>query len=414
MKKLKRYIIPVLVILMTNFLNAQELKIGDKILNTKVYKVLGDTLINQDMTDLTKNKIVILEFWELYCVPCIEGMKHLDELYNKFHDNIIIIGVFQKAYDKVIPFIKLHRYPFTFLFDSQKELSSFFPHNGIPHSVLIDKEGMVRAITHPNQITEEVIRNIIQNKEFNLVKAKKDYETDNENLLYGFSMNRTLAGESCAHSLQVNTKNYWNGIRDSTVIIHKYSFTGMTVMELYKLAYNLPKSRIESDKSLDWINSEIGNLFNVNFKCTSSSTSSDDCYRKLQSQLDIAFNLKSKIISNKISCYYITDIITNDSIIQILPASSNGYNKKIKSTTTEFKITSDKLPSEEFSNNLEECIRYPIVLSDKLKGICLKISMDIYNHNGNVDTWINEFRRHGIVMEKKKTEISFLKIEMNQ
>ena len=47
-----------------------------------------------DFAQLKGKKVVVLDFWSIYCASCIEEMPPLIEIYNEFQDKgLVIIGV---------------------------------------------------------------------------------------------------------------------------------------------------------------------------------------------------------------------------------------------------------------------------------------------------------------------------------
>ena len=56
---------------------------------------LGWTLFNETRETLSnyKGKVVVLDFWATYCPPCLEEIPHLNELKNKYGDELQIVGL---------------------------------------------------------------------------------------------------------------------------------------------------------------------------------------------------------------------------------------------------------------------------------------------------------------------------------
>ena len=56
---------------------------------------LGWTLFDRKTEKLSdyRGKVVVLDFWATYCPPCLEEIPHLNQLKNKYGDNLQIIGL---------------------------------------------------------------------------------------------------------------------------------------------------------------------------------------------------------------------------------------------------------------------------------------------------------------------------------
>src|SRR3990172_13183434 len=71
------------------------------------------------LTEQLKKGPVFLQFWALWCLPCKEEMKHLNELYKKYKDSgFVYIAVNQddpKSSSKVKSYIESKNYVMTVL-----------------------------------------------------------------------------------------------------------------------------------------------------------------------------------------------------------------------------------------------------------------------------------------------------------
>jgi len=103
-------------------------------------------------------KIVVLDLWATWCVPCIASFPAMQIMVEK-HPEVafLFIAVDEKAQDpltKVKDFIKKRNYPFTVLMDepvesdpSRHKITSTYKPNGIPAKYIIDKNGILRFTT---------------------------------------------------------------------------------------------------------------------------------------------------------------------------------------------------------------------------------------------------------------------------
>ena len=62
----------------------------------------------QKLSDL-KGKVVLIDFWATWCVPCVGGLPHVKELYEKYHDKgfeVFMVGDNDSSEDKWKEFIE--------------------------------------------------------------------------------------------------------------------------------------------------------------------------------------------------------------------------------------------------------------------------------------------------------------------
>jgi peroxiredoxin len=91
-----------------------------------------------------KGKIVLLNFWAIWCAPCKDEMPGLEVLHRQFRDKnfvLLTISVDYGGVKSVQEFINKHQYTFSVLLDPKCEVFDLFKANGIPTTFLVDKKG---------------------------------------------------------------------------------------------------------------------------------------------------------------------------------------------------------------------------------------------------------------------------------
>ena len=102
---------------------------------------------NKNEIDLVnyKGKLLILNFWATWCLPCKEEMPSLNRLQvNENFNNLKIfaINISQESKKKVDDFFKdLSIVNFEPYYDAPTTLAKIFSLRGVPTSILLDKDG---------------------------------------------------------------------------------------------------------------------------------------------------------------------------------------------------------------------------------------------------------------------------------
>jgi AhpC/TSA family. len=406
---------------------SQELKVGDKLLSDiKVQEINNGTLTDASFAQLTKEKIVIVEFWETSCGPCIDGLFHLKNIQEKFKNDLVVIGVSKLEYDKTVSFIKENQFPFHFLFEKQNELSMLFPHNKIPHSIVIDKKGIIQNITHPSFITEEVISDLLNNKINSLPQKSSSISEQNEDNLNGllvFNFKRSslddisyIQSEPVIKSVQFVYGYSSDSYRDTIEVVMKFKICRMNALGLYQIAYNnLSINRFIYPQSIKWINSYTpNNLFNLEYSISNLMPGSTF---KLQKQLDLLFDLHSTLIECDTTVLVLKQIMPNDSTIKIVQKrSSDKVDTYTEKTTSKYSYRSVNVDSEygneqDLARVLEGKFGIPVLCNNAYQDIKYQFKLNIINENKDLDVWLNCLKDYGIVLEKKKSKIAYVKIE---
>jgi thiol-disulfide isomerase/thioredoxin len=141
----------------------KPLKIGDKVPDILLENVFNYSSKSVRISDF-KGKLIILDFWNIACVPCLKGIDKMEHLQQMFGNKIQVLLVntlnslpeldrlyvseenkslgFPKS--SRIPIIRETKLPFVI---QPKAFSDLFPHPNEPHHVWIDSNGVVIALT---------------------------------------------------------------------------------------------------------------------------------------------------------------------------------------------------------------------------------------------------------------------------
>lgn len=139
---------------------------------------LGELVRRPDftLTDLDGNQrtisewdgqVLLVDFWASWCIPCREEMPTFNALRAKYGEQgFEIIGIAADDLDKVQEFIA--RIPIDFpvvygdVFDMM-DLSAEYgnTYGGLPFNVFVDREGIIRYVQKPGEVTFEEAEEIL-------------------------------------------------------------------------------------------------------------------------------------------------------------------------------------------------------------------------------------------------------------
>jgi thiol-disulfide isomerase/thioredoxin len=91
-----------------------------------------------------RGRVVMLNFWAHWCGPCLEEMPSLKQLESRFAKKDFDLLMAHVGEEKEEA-LKVASLPSQVLFDFPAGTLSDFGVSGLPHSILLDKQGVVRA-----------------------------------------------------------------------------------------------------------------------------------------------------------------------------------------------------------------------------------------------------------------------------
>jgi peroxiredoxin len=118
-----------------------------------------------------KGSVVVLDFWATWCPPCREGMPHLDELYkSKQADGVKVFAInLREDRDKAKAFLDSKNLSLPVLLDANGEVAKAYLVGGIPQTVVIGKDGVVKHVVvgfgeGSAQALADIVDQVLQSK----------------------------------------------------------------------------------------------------------------------------------------------------------------------------------------------------------------------------------------------------------
>lgn len=100
---------------------------------------------NTTMADY-KDKIVLLNFWATWCMPCRAEMPGMETLWKKYKEQgfvVVAVSVDEGSRGRIETFSRLLDLSFPILLDPESNVSDLYKVSNMPTSFLIDRDGKI-------------------------------------------------------------------------------------------------------------------------------------------------------------------------------------------------------------------------------------------------------------------------------
>jgi len=104
-------------------------------------KDLNGNMVN--MEDY-KGKVIFLNFWATWCMPCVAELPSINNLHNQFKEKVIFLLISNEELAKVKSYHTKKNYDVPFqVIDAEGFIPQQYQHEGIPTTFIINKAGKI-------------------------------------------------------------------------------------------------------------------------------------------------------------------------------------------------------------------------------------------------------------------------------
>ncbi len=192
-----------------------------------------------------KGKVVVLEFWATWCGPCVAAIPHFNELVEKYKDKAVqFISITDEEASVIEPFLK--KSPIRGWVGLDPDRSSFKAYGllGVPHTVLVDREGIVAGVVHSADSMEAILDDLLAGKSPSLPQLASAESTGTRPELHALDEHEGDDAGKVPPLLEVRiepTRRDNSGHASSPGRLEGYAWS---VKDALAQAYDVPEGRI--------------------------------------------------------------------------------------------------------------------------------------------------------------------------
>lgn len=129
------------------------------------FPFVGFTDINGRVYDSlnTRGKILVLKFWFIHCVPCVQEMPELNVLVEKYQDrkDVLFLSFAFDPREKLVDFMQKTRFKYAVLPVSEQFINNDAGVGGYPTHMVLDRAGIIYKILPDKTELEDVIAELL-------------------------------------------------------------------------------------------------------------------------------------------------------------------------------------------------------------------------------------------------------------
>ncbi|MBL1408350.1 TlpA family protein disulfide reductase [Sphingobacterium faecale] len=263
-----------------------------------------------------KEKLIILDFWAIWCGSCIAAFPSNFALAEEFKEDLLLVPVSLNTEKEVRKFMvtnKNGKYLSESIIDKEI-LKQYFPHRFIPHYVWIFK-GKLFSVTDSDQLNSKQVKDLIQGTVVSLRQKKDVFDFD---IRDPFDRNweslfeEKVVAKTTLSNFVDGIGSWGVGVYNGDSSIYRHSSVNRPLISIYNLAVKKPlnhflnealdKSRFEDlDNDPDWSRK---NTYCYEY-IVPSDIAEDRTREIIVNDLNSKLNLKCRFEKRIMDCYLI-------------------------------------------------------------------------------------------------------------
>lgn len=139
---------------------------GLRLETVKAKRFLGSEapklVVEKWLTDppATPGKFVLVDFWATWCDQCRLAIPRLNAMQERFKDRLVVIGISDES-DSAVRLMKSPAIQYSVAIDPKARTKREVQVEIIPHSMLMDPQGIVRFEGNPLELSESALQELL-------------------------------------------------------------------------------------------------------------------------------------------------------------------------------------------------------------------------------------------------------------
>lgn len=331
-----------------------------------------------------EGKPIVLDFWFTSCAPCVYTTPHLNQLSEKYNNDVTFIAVTFEDSSKVVTFLQKKKILANI--GSSQSLMESYGVTSFPTTFLIDSTGILQWMGHPSNLKAEMIDFVLGESNYDkLINTQFSAFINKKDLQYTDSF-----------PIEININEYMaDGGSGWQMTPHKVTMVNMKLVNIIAAFTDINANRIiTSDTNSYDVNLQLSEDQNISYKKPAVA-------KAIIKEL----NYRSKLINENKKGYSLQ--LINDSLFIKNAIDTTKRYKAAGQTTFKARWKGEGITMSDLIKKLEGI--YNIYIADET-GLNAYLNIDIPTDSlENTNKKLIE--KYGLALRPAEINVQFLHIE---
>lgn len=362
----------------------EQIKVGD------ILEISDYELISVNKRKIDEDKLILIDFWATWCGPCIASFPHLEELQEKYRDDLQILAISDEKVDVVANFLAKKNFDISFLNSVDKDLFKRFNISERPTSCLISKKGEFLWVGN-SQYFEPILIKYLKTGKVPKPTIRESYKQ-----FYDKDFNLEQESKIIDYTLSEgkDPKLYFAQIQKEDNSLVNIEYISVPVTEIIQDFYKIG--------GLQFINNrpELDTIL-LNIKAKSDKLTYGEVKNKILEEIQNTYNFNIKEKRKKTDVHLLTIVDENALERNIETVKGGGHASRKEGQHFLTRLSLNQLAGY-FQGRLKSYIKYEGINDSKYN-----FTFDKFEDFGDLDS---QLKKVGISLSKQRKDLRYIEI----
>ncbi len=351
-------------------------------------------ILNEPDDKSIQGNFLVLDFWATWCGPCIQSVPHFNDLVEEFSDrgDVMFMSLSDESREKIERTLKRIEFKSVVATDVTRQSLRNFKVEGIPATFVIDPDGIIRWMGHPNRLKIKDLEDIF-GPDPTPDMLRPEYKP--ELMQQPVSFMNALKDSEIKKRYIIGKADPGSALKVSVLQsgIPGHFDNNVSLIDIFGIGLGVPAGRINLAKNVE--------VDNFSFFYLNKQVSLEEARKEIISGMEDLFQLTHEVSRRTVPAFAgsITDSTLMEPTLSEQASVSDAGEKVIYTAQTIDEVFSD----------LEERTNTPYLWQGEDK-----TQFDFIIDISTSDSIRSSFESYGIQLQEQPVQVEYITIKKNE